>query len=150
MRLAADIQEAYIGATVILDPLEISRAKSRLEELQRIIDAIKKLDALIASDFFISATINKVDTPFSIPPIKRMLLDARTLGNELTLFANEWERTKADLSYGLKNRRPSFFEWFAGVSLPLVYERHFLRPAGRSRNAEGEPSGPMVRLLRQR
>jgi hypothetical protein len=146
IRLATDIHEAYIKALVVLDPLEISRAKSRLKKLQRIINATKKLHTLVASDFFISATINKIDTPFGIPPLKRLLLHADILKNELTWFANQWQRQRADLS-DVSSRRPSVFEWLAGVSLPLVYERHFLRHAGRSRNAEGNASGPMVRFI---
>jgi hypothetical protein len=147
IRLATDIYEAYIRAIVVLDPLEISRGAGRLEKLRRIVEAIKKLDTLVASDFFISATINKVDTPFGMPPIKRMLLDADILKNELTRFASQWQRHKADLWRGLKSRGPSELEWLMGVSFPLVYERHFLRRAGRSRNAKGEPSGPMVRFI---
>jgi hypothetical protein len=146
-RLATDIYDAYIRAIGVLDPLEISKAEGRLEKLQRVIETIKKLDTLVASDFFISATINKVDTPFGMPHIKHMLFDADILKNELTRFANQWRRHKADLSRDRKDRRPSLFEWMAGVSLPLVYERHFLRRAGRSRNAKGEPSGPMVRFI---
>jgi hypothetical protein len=147
IRLAADLFEAYIRAVVVLDPLEISRAKSRLKKLQLIIKATKKLNTQVASDFFISATIDKIDTPFGTPPLKRLLLDADILKNELTRFANQWQHHKAELSRDMKGRRPSVFEWLAGVSLPLVYERHFLRSAGRSRNAKSEPSGPMVRFI---
>jgi hypothetical protein len=142
IRLATDIR-----TTVVLDPLEISRAKKRLETLERIVQAIEKLDTLIASDFFISATINKIHTPFGFRPLQRLLLEANILKNELTQFANQWQRHKDDLSRDMKGRRPSLFEWLAGASLPLVYERHFLRRAGRSRNAKAEPDGPMVRFI---
>jgi hypothetical protein len=147
IRLATDIYEAFIRAIAVLDPLEISKSKGRLKILQRITKATEQLDKLVALDFFISATINKVDTPFNIPPIKRVLLDADILENELTRLANQWQHHKADLSRDMKDRRPSLFEWLAGASLPLVYERHFLRRAARSRNAKSEPSGPMVRFI---
>jgi hypothetical protein len=43
----------------------ISSAKSRLQKLQGIVKAMKKLDSLVASDFFINATINNLYEPRS-------------------------------------------------------------------------------------
>ena len=47
------------------------------------------------------------------------------------------------------DRIPSAGEWLAGVELPLIFEKCFSRskPAGRSRNKNGDPSGPTVRFI---
>ena len=146
MRLAADIYEADIEASVVTDPFGASVAKRRLKKVRPILKAVGKLDALITSDPSIADKINSVPTPFHIAPVKQLLLAVRGLENELVRLVNK-RRNKGDLPADLIGRRPSEREWLVGVSLPLVYERHFgLRPA-RSRNVEGQPSGPMVRFI---
>jgi len=152
--LATNIYRAFSEESALRDPLEGSKAKSRLEKIQEIINAAEKLDTLIAADPYISAkllnrtTTNpfvSTTTPFEIPSMAALRLSALSLRNELVLVAKNW-LDKADLP---DERRPSELEWLAGVSLPLVYERHFRHRAGRSRNAKGEPSGQPSNLLRQ-
>lgn len=150
--LATNIYRAFSEESALRDPLEGSKAKSRLEKIQEIINAAEKLDTLIAADPYISAkllnrtTTNpfvSTTTPFEIPSMAAPHLSALSLRNELVLVAKNW-LDKADLP---DERRPSELEWLAGVSLPLVYERHFRHRAGRSRNAKGEPSGPTVKFV---
>jgi hypothetical protein len=147
--LATDIYWACSKTSTGRDPLEGARAKTRFDKVQEIIKAAEKLDTLIASDPFISARLRDrtnpfgAATPFELPPLARLRFGALYLRDELGLAAKHW-RDKADLS---DKRRPSEREWLAGVSLPLVYERHFGHRPGRSRNAKGEPSGPTVRFV---
>jgi hypothetical protein len=108
---------------------------------------VDKADALIASDTFIRARINNASTPFELSRTSQLLLERRAAGAELTLLAKK-RRVESARPAGKPNgRRPSELEWLAGVLLPLVYERHFLRPARRSQGAEGEPGGPTVRFV---
>jgi hypothetical protein len=79
-------------------------------------------------------------------PIILLLFELQSLRERLSWLAREWQG-KMDLPYSLKGRRPRELEWLAGVALPLVYERHFLHRAGRSRNAAGEVSGPTIRFI---
>jgi hypothetical protein len=146
--LATDIYRAFSEESAARDPLEGFKAKARLAKVQEIIEAAERLDTLITADPYISARLVnwstksplEPTTPFELPPIH---VRARSLRNELALVAKNW-RNKADLP---AKRRPSELEWLAGVSLPLVYERHFRHRAGRSRNARGEPSGPTVKFV---
>jgi hypothetical protein len=145
-RLAADIVGASMEKPSYLDVLEGSSAKSRLKKVRRILQALAKQDALIDADPYIGATINKIDWPFQVPPIKDVLLRLLRLERSLAWLSKQW-RGKVDVPDNLKDRRPTEREWLAGVSLPLVYERHFLRRAGRSRNVKGDPTGPMVDFI---
>ena len=43
----------------------------------------------------------------------------------------------------------SAFQWLAGHRLADIYENHFEREARFSRDANGQPSGPYVRFVRQ-
>jgi hypothetical protein len=153
MQLAADINRAshelpaYSKMPIDLVLVEGSDAHKRLRKVRRIRQNAEKVAILIESDPYVRATINKISTPFDIPPIKQLLLKLRSLEDSLEYLAKQW-RSKADVPENLRNRRPSQLEWLAGVSLPLIYERHFLRQAGRSRNvSSGEPSGPMIRFV---
>ncbi len=144
-QLAADIFDACVEMRGELDPFEARKALSRHRKVQRIRNGIEKYVALIDSDPHISTTINK-PLGVQLSAIKQLLFELSVLENSLARRAEKWHG-KADLPVKLKNRRPSELEWLAGVSLPLVYERHFLRRAGRSRSAEGEVSGPAVRFI---
>ena len=151
IRLATDIHRAYCErpnygeAPIGLVLLGASEAQARLKTVRSIPAAGEKLGALIDADRYISATVNEFDTPFHIPVVQQLLLKLRSLENVLDGLAKKW-RSKADLPENLKDRRPSRREWLAGVSLPLVFERHFVRRAGRSRNM-GKPSGPCVKFI---
>ena len=62
-----------------LDLLEGSIAKSRLTKVRRILQGLARQDTLIDSDPYISATVNKINSPFQVPPIKDVLLEVRRL-----------------------------------------------------------------------
>ena len=152
IRLATDIHQAYCEhpnygeAPIGLVVLGASEARVRLKTVRSILAAGEKLRELIDADRYISATINELDTPFHIPIVQQLLLKLRSLEKVLEGLAKKW-RTKADLPENLKGRRPSRREWLAGVSLPLVFERHFVRRAVLSRNSDGKPSGPCVKFI---
>jgi len=93
--------------------------------------------ALIDSDPHISATINK-SRGVQPSAARQFLFELEALENVLVGQDKQVRRSKADLSATLNGRPPSELEWLAGLSLPLVYERHFSARAGRSRNARGE------------
>ena len=61
-------------------------------------------------------------------------------------ISKKW-RTGHKHDPSLRGRRVTAKEWLAGVMLPLVFEMHFPRHAGRSRGKGGAPSGPMVRFI---
>jgi hypothetical protein len=144
--LATDLYYAAFARRSNLDAMDGSLAKKRLKKIRRILKAIEKQVAAIDADRLISATINKTETPFRIPPAQQLLSRLRRLEMSQAWLADQWVR-KADVSPTLRRRRPTEREWLAGVTLPLVYERHFGSRAGRSRNSEGEPTGPMVRFI---
>jgi hypothetical protein len=149
IRLAGDIHQAYCESETpsMLVLFEGPQAQRRLKLLQRILKGVEKQAGLIESDPYVKHEINKVSSPFEIPTVQHLLLKLRNLEESLKWLAEQW-RSKADVPENPWNRRPSQLEWLAGVLLPLVYERHFLRRAGRSRDMEsGEPSGPMIRFI---
>jgi hypothetical protein len=146
MSLAADIYYASRARPNSLDTLDGSTAKSRLKKIRSILRAVEKQVAAINANRFIDAVINKTDTPYQLPPAQQLLSRLRRLERAEVWLAGQWA-SKSDVPKAMKGRRPTEREWLAGVSLPLVYERHFDARAGRSRNAEGEPSGPMVRFV---
>jgi hypothetical protein len=146
VQLATDIFEAYVSTSSQLDLYERSKAAKRLEKVKSIRKAVETQAALISADSYLSAAICKDVGLIRPPPIGELRIQLRSLEIQLSSLAKEW-RTKIDLPTELSGRRPSEPEWLAGVSLPLVYERHFHSPAGRSRNAEGTPGGPTVRFV---
>jgi hypothetical protein len=145
IRLAADIHHACCETPHMLAVLEGPQAQRRLRLVRRILKGMEKQAGLIESDPYIKHAINKVHTPFEIPIVPRLVLKLRDVEGQLKWLAKQW-CSKADVPKN-QNRRPSQFEWLAGVSLPLVYERHFHRDAGRSRKKGREPYGPMIRFV---
>ena len=142
VRLADDIFQADAE-----NPYQGSEASVRLKKVKRILKNVEKQAALIDADAYLKAILSDKKVGLGpLPPIWALLFELRSLENTLAYTAKE-SRSKADLPHELKGRRPSELEWLAGVSLPLVYERHFQFRAGRSRNAMGEPSGPTVRFI---
>lgn len=146
IKLADDIFDACIALPSQLDPLEGRKIASRLKKVRRILSGIKKYAALINSDPHISATINKSR---GVQPsgARQFLFELEALESVLVGQDKQVRHGKADLSATLNGRPPSELEWLAGLSLPLVYERHFSARAGRSRNARGEVGGPTVRFI---
>jgi hypothetical protein len=155
IQLAADIHQACCETSSFLVTLEGSKAQKRLDKVKRIARALKKQAELISCDPYLEATVNQGRTPFEIPIIPQLLLKLCNLEESLEVLAKQW-RAKADVPENLRRRRldrpnqldrPSQLEWLTGVSLPLVYERHFGRRAGRSRSREKKPGGPAVRFI---
>jgi hypothetical protein len=144
-QLATEIFDACVEMRSQLDPLEARKASERLKKVRRIVKGVRKYDELIDSDPHISAAINQA-RGVRLSPAKELLLELIVLESSLVKLEANW-RDKADLPVDLRSRRPSELEWLAGVSLPLVYERHFSRRAGRSRNSKGRPSGPCVKFV---
>jgi hypothetical protein len=140
--LASDIFDALLAQT---HPLQAHTAAGRLTKVQRILRAVKKQATLIDSDPDLRAAI-KGSRGVQLSPFTEFHFELQALESTLQALAEKW-RSKADLPVALKGRRPSELEWLAGVSFPLIYERHFLRRAGRSRDKEGQPDGPMVRFI---
>jgi hypothetical protein len=141
-KLAEAIFDAFIELRGQIDPSESRGAPKRLRKIQQILKAVRKCAAWIDSDPYISKRINKY-VGLVLPPVHRLLFDLTIFENELIVLA-ERRRSK----FPSDSRRPSELEWLAGVSLPLVYERNFGHPAGRSRGStSGDPGGPTVRFV---
>ena len=143
-QLATEIFDACVEMRSQLDPLEGRKASERLKKVRRILKGVRKYEELIDSDPHISAAINQAHG-VKLPPAKELLLELIVLKSFLAKLAANW-RDKADLPVDLRSCRPSELEWLARVSLPLVYERNFLRRAGRSRT-QGEVGGPCIRFI---
>ena len=141
-KLAEAIFDAYIELPGLFDPSENREARKRLKKVQQILKGVRKCAAWIDSDPRISKRINK-NGGLVLPPLQRLLFDLTIVENELIVLA---ERRRSQ--FPPKSRWPSELEWLAGVSLPLVYERNFGQPAGRSRGStSGKPGGPTVRFV---
>jgi hypothetical protein len=140
-KLAEAIFDAFIELRGQIDPSESREAPKRLRKIRQILKAVRKCAPWIDSDPYISKRINK-DGGLVLPPLGRLLFDLTIVENELIILAKR-RRSKLPLN----SRRPSELEWLAGVSLPLVYERNFGHPAGRSRSTSGDPGGPTVRFV---
>jgi hypothetical protein len=145
VQLASDIFEAYAATPSKVDLHEGSKAAKRLKKVKGIRRVVEEQAGLIAADPYLRQAIGKA-RGIKPPPILELHIELLTLETQLSSLADKW-RSKSDLRPELKGRRPSEPEWLAGVALPLLYERHLLSPAGRSRNAKGEPGGPTVRFI---
>jgi hypothetical protein len=139
-KLAEAIFDAFIELRGQIDPSESREAPKRLRKIQQILKVLRKWAAWIDSDPYISKRINK-DGGLVLPPLGRLLFDLTIVENELIIL--ESRRSKIPLN----SRRSSELEWLAGVLLPLVYERNFGHPSGRSRSTSGDPGGPTVRFV---
>ena len=140
--LATGIYHACVETQSKLDPLDGSKASNRLRKIKRIVKALQKQIAFVSADPYLKRRIKDANG-VAPRPIVQLLFELQSLENEWSWLAKKW-RSKADLPPSLKDRRPSELEWLAGVSLPLIYERNFLRRAGRSRTTTG---GPTVRFI---
>jgi hypothetical protein len=143
--LATDIFEAFVETRTKIDPDESSKASNRLTKVKRVQKGLQKQITLLSTDRNLSQRIN--DAYGVAPrPIIQLLFELQSLEKELSSLAKQW-RSKTHLPPSLKGRRPSEIEWLAGASLPLVYQRNFLLPAGRSRGRKDKPGGPTVRFI---
>jgi hypothetical protein len=161
--LRVEIGHAYFERRRAFDPFRSSGARERLKRLRSMHKAAKKLRKLIDADSYIEAAIdyyvkkrwpspaNPFDhsLPLAPPPAIRFLeqleLAIADCEQRDARKAEKWRNAKRDPR--LDKRRPTEKDILAGVLLPLLFERNFLRHAGRSRGKSGPPSGPMVRFI---
>jgi hypothetical protein len=163
--LRIDIGRAYYSRDHAFDLCRGSEARDRVKRLRRWDKAVKELATEIEDDDLARAGINEFlkrlwprplsplmpsSLPLSPPPIGVFLEHLQR-----AIAATErLEKGKADKWRNghkhdpiLRRRRPTEKEILAGVKLPLVFEWHFLKRAGRSRDKAGKPSGPMVKFI---
>jgi hypothetical protein len=157
--LCSDIADAYCARHLAFDLFGGSKSRQRLEALRRISKATERpvalLEADIEMDAMIGSALKRAGIHMPAYPMSRPLTVAAFLKQLCRGIAEiekmqqgiekKWRRGhKHDPS--LRGRRVTEKEWLAGVSLPLVFEWHFRKRAGRSRSM-GQPSGPMVRFI---
>jgi hypothetical protein len=158
--LCREIADAYFSRDCAFDLFEGSKSHQRLEELRRMREATETLIALLKPDVGMDAMIASAlvragiiapSTPMSRPltvvsfleQLRRAIAETEKIQQGIN---RKWRAGhKHDPS--LRGRRVTAKEWLAGVMLPLVFEMHFPRHAGRSRGKGGAPSGPMVRFI---
>ena len=163
--LCADIADASIRRDFAFDLLDGSKARSDLRLLARIRNTAKKLRSLLKANDRVKAMIRselKKPTPgpysflspqaplSSVHPIDELtmwLLAIDGIEKMRTDDAKEW-RTAHKRDPVLRGRRPTAKEWLAGVSLPLVFELHFLKKATLSRRTKDQKlTGPMIQFV---
>jgi hypothetical protein len=134
-----------------------SEALDRVKLLRRIGKTTEKLNSLLNKDPAVKAMIDERSLTITPPPMSpfqtvipkptdqlpQLLRGIASVQKIQQRIGDKW-RTAHKHDKALKGRRVSEREYLAGVLLPLVYEWHFLTPAGRSRSKDGKPSGPMV------
>ena len=151
------IADAYHSRGHGSDLLGGSEAQARLKHVRRIRKTTEKLARLLGNDLSADAMIaSQLRPPVLLPLqqqassvasiIEQILGAAASIERVQECIAKKW-RTAHKRDPDLRGRRVTEKEWLAGVSLPLVFERFFLRRAGRSHTKHGEPSGPMVRFI---
>jgi hypothetical protein len=138
-QFGTDIFWACIATRRRLDLGDGAKAAERLHKVREIKNAVEKHASVISGDLYLGELNGK---------LSKLRIELQSLETELSSISDNW-RSKADLTPELKGRRPSEPEWLTGVALPLVYERHFASPAGRSRNINGKPGGQPLDSLRR-
>jgi hypothetical protein len=158
--LCRDIADAYSARDHEFDLLGGSESRQRLEALRRMRDLSKKLIALLKADVGLDGMIGAVLARAGIImpgyPMSRPLTLVTFL-EQLHRAAGEIEEIQGRINKkwrgghkhdpSLRGRRLNEKEWLAGVMLPLLFEMHFLKRAGRSRDKAGRPSGPMISFI---
>jgi hypothetical protein len=175
--LRIEIGEAYLERRFGFDATHGSTARGRLKRLRRWQRAAERLAAQIKADMhadiMIQQTLDRAYSSGSPPPaspapfsesplplstprkppkvvgfLEELQLAIRVVEHRVKSVADKWERGH-ERDPSLKGRRPTEEDWLAGVELPLVFERHFLHRAGRSRakSGSGPPTGPMVDFI---
>ena len=162
--LCADIADAYHSRSHGFDLFHGSEAREQVNLLRRIRKTAEKLASLLKGNIAVDGMIRghleeitplcgKIAPPMGSPaapkPIDQLnqwLRAVAKVEKGQKHVATKW-RTAHKHDPNLRSRRVTEKEWLVGVSLPLVFEWHFLERAGRSRSKAGEPSGPMVRFI---
>jgi hypothetical protein len=157
--LCSDIADAYSARHIAFDLFGGSESRQRLKALRRISKAAKKQIALLEADVGMDAMIgaalaragiNMASYPMSRPLTVAAFLEQLRRGiaeiDKMQQGIEKKWRNAHERDRDLRGRRVTEKEWLAGVSLPLVFEWHLRKRAGRSRSM-GKPSGPMVRFI---
>jgi hypothetical protein len=158
--LCSDIADAYYRRDHAFDLYKGSTAQRDLKHLRRVRHTAAKLLGLLRRDTRVEAMIGAMISAAPTagvgphPPrqspidLLNQLLDAVARVERVRAHAAEEWRTAHKRDSVLRGRRPTGTEWLAGVSLPLVFERHLQKPARRSRTKEGAPAGPLIQFVR--
>jgi hypothetical protein len=136
--LRAAIEQAWVAREIIDKNRPGPRLRRCLNQLDHAYKAADKLaSTLVANNDLVERVTDLV--PEAILNIRQVAIVIKVLkeriGNYRTI-ANEYRRV------------PTATEWLAGVELPCIYEVHFRRGTGVSRDkVSGKPGGPMVRFI---
>jgi len=164
--LCADIADAFCSRNQF-NLSDVPEARSDVKALARIRNTAKKLRSLLIANDRVKAMIrNELKKPTPGPysadalrqagilpavpflpsqgdpidltvELTRWLLAIDEIERWRTYIIRQW-RTAHKRDPALRGRRPTAKEWLAGVSLPLVFELHFLRKAKFSRRARDQ------------
>jgi hypothetical protein len=136
--LRHELDESKNSAEVISANRHGARSRARLKHLKKIRESAEQLSSLLqikddAIDLIRGLRDDLRET--TLTTITRLIISVESIEHVLG--------TAAGSKYG----NPTAVEWLAGVELPCIFEEHFHRKAGGSRNAEGRPDGPCVRFV---
>jgi len=159
--LCDDIARAFYTRDHAFDLFGGSNAKADTEFLQGISKELKKIEDRLKAKAGLYAQVEyqlKKDaritpSPFGPCPLLQTPQPFEQLQGAIGSVQRSREHVGAKWRHAhehdtdLRGRRVTEKEWLAGVSLPLVFEMHFLTRAGRSRNKAGKPIGPMVKFI---
>jgi hypothetical protein len=114
-----------------------ARARKRFERLKQILEAAEQLESLLKVQDDASHMIRKCFGEGPRVTVIRLIGEVEALLHVLSDHEpSQWGN-------------PTTNEWLAGVELPCVFEEHFCRKPGASRNkAHREGDGPCVRFIK--
>jgi hypothetical protein len=148
--LGRDITAAYYARDCAFDLFGGSKAQHRLKYLRRVRSTAEKLTKLLEKDAGVSAMIAGQSAKWGAGApaqhLKQLQSAVVAIEQQQESIGRKW-RTAHKNSPDLRGRRLTEAEWLAGVSLPLVFEKHFGRTAGRSRDRAGDPCGPTFHFV---
>jgi hypothetical protein len=113
-----------------------ARARNRLTRLKQILEAAEQLESLLKVQDDASEMIRKCFGEEPIVTVIRLIGEVEALLHVLSDHEpSQWGN-------------PTTNEWLAGAELPCVFEEHFCRKPGASRNkAHKKGDGPCVRFI---
>jgi hypothetical protein len=126
----------------------LTALKKRQVKVGKIEKAARKLSSLLsAKDAWAAISSALADSKPPAPTVVKLIIKAAADYNKpikQPAWATEAsKRIRAELGMNTL----SAFDWFVGVYLARVYERHFGQPAGRSRMNNGQVGGPYIRFV---
>jgi hypothetical protein len=112
-----------------------ARARKSLKRLKQIRETAELLAVLLDTKDDASNLIQKLCGEWPNAMVSRLIVDVETLEDVLgDGKPSQWGN-------------PSANEWLAGVELPCVFQEHFHREPGGSRNKARKVGGPCVRFI---